>query len=182
MDIERLKAAGDVQGLIAALVDVGCQVAAARALGELGDRRAIIPLTRLLLGPNLDLTPVLSSALDAIGPAAIRHELTPLLNDRRADPILRENAAMVLAMHPAESLAEPLIAAAGNPANPDGLRNLLMIALGAVALRASVPVKTRIIQALTDLRTDGNKAIRASAAETLESIRLATQGPTPSTP
>lgn len=99
-DVEKLKAKGDVPGLIQALVyqkDAGIRKAAAYALGQLGNSVAVQPLLRALG----DVDEVMAAAAVALVQIGDREAIGRLVEAlKSSDRAYREAAAKALALRP----------------------------------------------------------------------------------
>jgi HEAT repeat protein len=103
--IQRLLAARDYDGLVDAMAHGRRRDrrAAARALGKLGDARAVEPLGRALrdaYGDDEDLPPIVVAALDDLDDPMAAEPLTDLLADTRDDAfyfLAQREALFVLA-------------------------------------------------------------------------------------
>jgi len=87
-NVERLKAKGDVQGLIKALgyiKDANIRWASAGALGELGDVQAVEPLIAALKGQDEDMRRASAGALGQIGDVRAVEPLIAALKDQDED-------------------------------------------------------------------------------------------------
>jgi HEAT repeat protein len=113
-DVAKLKAKGDVPGLIKALgyeKDSNVGRAAARALGEIGDPRAVGPLVTALKGQDADVHRLAAEALGRIGDARAVEPLVAALGDQA----MRRSAAVALAEIGAPAV-EGLVAALNHSA------------------------------------------------------------------
>ena len=107
-DVEKMKAKRDIDGLIKALdyqKDESVRAAAAQALGEVGDARAVEPLTRALR--DYHAKKEAANALAKIGNA---RAIDALVNELEISDT-RELAAMALVNFGGASAVKPLIAA-----------------------------------------------------------------------
>jgi hypothetical protein len=113
-NVENMKAKGDVQGLIKAMSyqkDVDVRVAAARALGQIGDARAVEPLIEIL-NDRQGSASLAAIALGKIGDSRAVEPLIAALKDKGANyyPI-RSNAADALGSIGDSRAVEPLVEA-----------------------------------------------------------------------
>jgi HEAT repeat protein len=96
-NVEKLKVERDVKGLIKALryvKDEKVRLAAAGALGDIGDARALDPLVAVLQDPDPLVRAVAASALGRIGDARALDPLVAVLQD--PDPSVRQAAVHAL--------------------------------------------------------------------------------------
>ncbi|MBN1375274.1 MAG: HEAT repeat domain-containing protein [Dehalococcoidia bacterium] len=138
--------------------DVRC--AAAWALGQSGDDRAIAPLIGALDDTDEEVGQWAAGALQYIGGPAV----TPLITALKAEATMtRIAAAEILGQIKASDAVVPLIEALGN--NDSVLRQMSAVALANIRVeRAAVP----LVAALKD--SDG--AVRSAAVEALVNIGL----------
>lgn len=110
-DVEKMKARRDVKGLTNALgyqKDKYVRKAAARALGEIGDARAVEPLFAALKDSDIDVRINAAEALGKIGAPAVELLIAALKND---DWKVRCAAAKALGKIGDARAVEPLVAA-----------------------------------------------------------------------
>ncbi len=95
-NIAKLKTKKDAGGLVKALRDKDQRIRAeaAKALGELGDARAVEPLVATLADPDLEVRGRAILALALVGDARAVEPLTRALNDAKTD--VRDKAAIAL--------------------------------------------------------------------------------------
>lgn len=105
--LEKMKDAHALEVYLAALRDPdwGVRYWAVRALGTLGDARAVEPLMELLMTANETLAPVLALALGQIGAPALRPLLAALRHENRT---VRAWAATALGSFSDVRVVEPL--------------------------------------------------------------------------
>jgi HEAT repeat protein len=170
--------------------DPNVRQAAARALGELGDVRAVGPLIAALKDEDSRTHKAAAKALGEIGDPAIER-LIAALEDK--DPPTREAAARALGELGDARAVDPLIAALEN--EDSGTRRAAAKALGEIGdPRAAVPLAVALfdkdevvtfwsrhgplirigeaaVEPLTAALGDKNQDIRAAAAEALRKIK-----------
>ena len=108
-NIEKMKANGDVEGLIKALKhrDEAVQEDAAVALGRIGDVRAVDPLIRALKDELSDVRERAAYALGKIGDArAVDPLIRALKGEYRSEPELSDIHSFVLALKKITGISE----------------------------------------------------------------------------
>jgi HEAT repeat protein len=102
--------------LLAALGDSDCTWEAAKALGIINDRRAVLPLLESLSsGAAAEVRAAAAYALGLLGDDRATPHLVTILSDRGASPLVRGHAAEALATLGGHQVVEPLIAALRDP-------------------------------------------------------------------
>jgi HEAT repeat protein len=161
-DVEKLKAKGDVQGLIKALdykEDVQVRLAAAEVLGQIGDAQAVKPLATALKDENKDVRQAAAEALGEIGNAQAVEPLSAALKDKES--FVRQVAATSLEKIGDAQAVEPLVAALKN--EDSYTRRTAARALGEIG-------DGRAVGPLVAMLKDKNQDVRAVAAEALGRI------------
>jgi len=156
-DVERLKAEGDVKGLIEALSygeDLHVRWDAAEALGQIGDARALEPLVAALK----DIRWAVASALKEIGEPAIVPLVAAL---EGADGDLRQVAAWTLGQMGDACAVKSLIVALKDKVG--SVRRAAAGALGQIG-------DPRAVAPLIDTLRDADEGVRESAAVALGQI------------
>jgi HEAT repeat protein len=157
-NIEKMKAKGDVNGLIKALAHqtnshVRCD--AAKALGELKDTRAVEPLLLMLKDENYDVRESAVRALGSIGDVRVIEPLVtiaelPMLRGNKQYEKVREAASEALGSITDARSVEPLIAAFKNHRWLNEIGN----SLAKIGPSAVAP----LIASLTDTEFSGHAA------------------------
>lgn len=168
-DVEALQAAGDVEGLIHALAypgDENIRMAAASALGALGDPRAVHPLLAALKDEYIWMPSRVRDALGKLGAAV--ETLIPVLGS--ADAKEREVAASALGEIGATAALEPLVALL-----TDEKPEVRTAAAGAMASICTRPQTTGELAQyeqplLAVLASDGNSEVQMAAVRALAHI------------
>jgi HEAT repeat protein len=122
-NVARMQKRGDVTGLIAALQrnEKGIRVAAAMALGKIGDTRAVVPLVAALKDTDVKLCQAAAEALGKLGDA---HAVEPLLAmlckslnsiSIRGEQERLSNSAILALGAIGRPAVEPLVAVLKNP-------------------------------------------------------------------
>jgi HEAT repeat protein len=158
-DVDRLKAKGDVKGLIKALGyerDRRIGAAAARALGQVGDARAVEPLIATLKDSDRD---VRCAAGEALGRARDARAVQPLIAALE-DPYVRWTAAKALG-EVGDARAVGPLAASLKDKNAD-VCQAASDSLGQIAAPAVEP--------LIAVLKDSPRSVRQIAAEALDKI------------
>ncbi len=158
-DVEKLKAKRDVPGLIKALKyqkDLRFRPAAAGALGQIGDARAVKPLIAALKDRDMNVRRAAAGALGEIGAPAIG-PLVAALGDRDG-----EAAAGALGEIGAPAV-KPLIAALGSPDLSIGVRKTVAGALGQIG-------DARAVKPLIAALKDRDEDVRRAAAGALDRL------------
>jgi HEAT repeat protein len=132
-------------------------VAAAGALGAIGDRRAYEPLLALLAHAHPAVRQAGVSALSSLGHPEMEHAVARLLVDSR--PVVRESAAKIAGYFGYESCLDAMIARCNDP--DEGVRRTAVEHLGSYDHTAAW---TAILNALL---ADESQAVRAGAARAL---------------
>jgi len=169
-NVQKLKAKGDIPGLIRALSyekDAGVRRSAALVLGQMGEAKAIKPLTTLL---QQDEDPVREAAAWALGNLANAQSLEALvaaLND--ATPGVRKQAATSLAQLGDPQAIQPIIAALQK--RDEATRDDLLKAL--VQLSANLDETervTRVVEPFAEFLVDDNPHMRTIATAALDQM------------
>ncbi len=117
--IDELKKAGEraVEPLLAALKNPDWRIrrAAAEALGHFGDPRTVEPLVRRLEDENPRVRKTAALALAQLGEPPAEKLLLALLEDKREDPLLRQQAAQCLAKLAGRRAVPHLLAVLDDP-------------------------------------------------------------------
>ncbi len=160
-DVDKLKAKGDIKGLIKALGyqrDWQVRVSAARALGEIGDARAVEALIGALGEQHADMRKAAAEALGKIGDARAVEPLVAALKDEQKDVRLAATEALRTIGAPA---VEPLTAAL--KARKKNERLVAIAVLGKIG-------DARAVEPLAGALKDRAWSVRRAAAEALGGI------------
>ena len=172
-DVAKLKAKGDVKGLIKALgyqKDWHVRQAAAEALGKIGDARAVEPLVAALKDQDSNARQGAAEALGRIGDARAVEPLIAALKEGAGvgrvaalNSNARQAAAGALGQIGDARAVEPLIAALRDQDQYTGLRKAAVGALGRIG-------DARAVEPLIAVLRDPGEEMCKAAAEALGQI------------
>jgi hypothetical protein len=170
VDIDELKSRRDVGGLIDALVDSDSDVRerAAKALGKIGDTRAVEPLITALGDEGEIVRWNTAQALGEIGDTRAMEPLITALGDEAG--FVRMDAAIALGEIGDKRAVEPLIAALGG--EDDSVRREAARALGEICDHRAIP-------ALKKATVDSDEDVRIGARRALDMIKSKVKEPKP---
>jgi len=162
-DVDKLKRRRDVDGLIRALAYSSVRLEAVRALGEIGEERAVERLVRALGHEDWLMRAAAADALGKIGDERAVERLVAALGDK--SPGVQERAAVALAEIGDERVVERLVAALEDK-NP-GVQVWAAVALAEIGDERAVE---RLVTALGRSAGDKSLGVQDRAAVALGKI------------
>ena len=162
-NVEKLKAKKDVNGLIKALSyqkDPSVNQAAAKALGQIGDARAIEPLIVALNNRNRLVIQAVATALVWFGAPAVKPLVSAIKTARQHDPIF-QIAPQILAQIRDRRAVEPLI---------NALKDSYLVVQQASAQALGQIGDPRAVKPLVTTLHDQNRDVRRASASALQTL------------